>query len=433
LVPRESLSSFVIDQGCQATATLSPTLEAGSKSPLAGQFSPFVVRVVSPDGQQNLSQLEVTLPQGLLAKLAGVPICGDPEAAAGACPVSSSVGSVAVGVGAGALPLFLPQHGKAPAAVFLAGPYRGAPYSLVVEVPAQAGPFDLGTVAVRSALYVDPTTTAVSVKSDPLPQILEGVPIRYRDLRVTVDRPDFTLNPTNCDAMSVSSRLSGIGGATGNASSPFSVTECEHLAFKPSLTLSLRGQTGRSGNPALSAVLRAPKGQANIAKAAVLLPASEFIDNAHINSPCTRVQFNADACPKGSILGTATAYTPLLDKPLTGPVYFRSNGGERELPDLVADLDGAIHVTLVGFIDAVPIKGTERSRVRTRFSSVPDAPVSKFVLKLKGGAKGLIENSVNLCQKPRGAKVQLQGQNGKSYNYETPLAAKCGEAKRSKG
>jgi hypothetical protein len=418
-------SKFTVSENC--SRGFAPKLRAGTASAAGGSFSPFNLQVTREDGEPNLSKIEATLPEGLLAKLKGVPLCGDAQAATGDCPAASQVGTVTVGAGSGPNPLYVPEAGKAPTAAYLAGPFKGAPYSLVVKVPAQAGPFDLGTVAVRNALNIDPTTAQVTASSDPLPQILQGIPIAYRDVRVEVNRPDFTINPTSCKAMAVTSSLTSATGQTATPSSPFQASGCKELGFKPKLKISLKGKMNRTGNPALKAVLKAPKGDANIAKTTVILPKSQFIDNSHINNPCTRVQFNANDCPAGSILGKATAYTPLLDKPLSGPVYFRSNGGDRELPDLVADLKGQIHVTLVGFIDTAKSGG-----VRTRFADVPDAPVSKFVLKLSGGKKGLIENSRDLCSFTPKAKVQMTGQNGKTANSSLKLGTSCGKKKPKK-
>ena len=423
-------SPFQVNEGCGGG--FSPGLEAGTVDPKAGGYSPFVLRLTRNDGETDLSKLSATLPQGLLAKLAGVPLCGDAAATTGDCPAGSQVGSVVVGTGSGPNPLYVPEAGKAPTAAYLAGPYKDAPYSMVVKVPAQAGPFDLGVVTVRNALQVDPTTAQVTAVSDPLPQILEGIPISYRDVRVEVDRPEFTINPTNCKAKQITSLLTSTSGQTATPSAGFKATECGELGFGPKLKVSLKGKMKRTGNPALTAVLKAPKGDANLAKTTVVLPQAMFIDNEHINNPCTRVQFNANECPGGSILGTATATSPLVDQPLTGPVYFRSNGGERELPDLVADLNGPIHVTVVGFIDSVKT-GPETSRVRTRFQNIPDAPVSKFVLKMKGGAKGLLANSRDLCSFTPKAKVQMTGQNGKSANSNLKLGTSCGGKSKNRG
>ena len=417
-----------------------PSMVAGTTNPVGGASSSFVLKVSKPDDQQNISAIDTTLPPGQLAKLAGVPLCPEAAAPSGNCPAASRVGSVAAAVGPGANPLQVPQPGKAPTAAYLAGPYKGAPYSLVFAVPAQAGPFDLGTVVTRVALQVDETTTQVTAKSDPLPQILDGVPLDYQSVTASIDRPDFIRNPTNCEPMKVTGTISGSEGAAAGVSNRYQIGDCASLAFKPSLKLSLKGATKRSGVPALKAVLTYPNGNnANIKSVSTVLPKSEFIDNAHIGNTCTRVQFNAGAgqgaeCPADSLLGHAIAYSPLLDKPLEGNVYLRSNGGERELPDIVAALKGQIPVTLVGFIDSVKKnKHSEVSRLRTRFMNVPDAPVSRFVLKLAGAKHGLLENSANLCKVKNVAQVKAVGQNGKTYDTSPKVTNDCGkQGKKSK-
>lgn len=419
---------MVISGGCNKGG-FNPSLSAGTGNARAGSFAPFVMTLTRADGEPNPQALAVHLPQGLLAKLRGVPLCADAAAATAACPAASKVGSLLAAVGVGGAPLWIPQPGKAPTAVYLAGPYKGAPYSVVSVVPAQAGPFDLGTVVNRAGIYVDPETALATIKTDPLPQILEGVPVSYRTIHVSVDRKDFTLNPTSCAKKTISATVTAPGGATAQPEAGFQATNCAKLAYSPKLKLSFKGSTKRTGNPAVRAVLTQKPHQANSKAAVVVLPGTEFIDNAHISNPCTRVQFNEGHCPKASILGHAKAITPLLGKPLSGPVYFRSNGGERELPDIVADLRGQIHVTLVGYIDSVRT-GPESSRVRTRFLHVPDAPVTKFTMNLFGGKKGLIENSDDLCRHPRRAQIQLRAQNGRSRTTNPVIATGCGKRKR---
>jgi hypothetical protein len=420
-VPVQLTSPMTFDEGCTPGPN-APSFTAGTADPQAGKYSPFEFHLTRGDRTPYLSGITTSLPGGLLARIGAVEKCGESAANAGTCPAASEVGSTTVLSGPGAAPLKVKGH------VYLTGPYKGGPYGLSIAVPTkgQAGPFDLGTVVVRAGIYVDPTDAHVTVKSDPLPTIIQGIPLRMRQVNIAIDRPDFTLNPTSCAQKKVLGSFEALGAPVSNQAVNFQATGCGELGFKPSLKLSLKGGMKRSGNPAVTAVLKAPKGEANIAKTSVLLPGSEFIDNAHISNPCTRVQFNANECPAGSILGKATAYTPLLNEPLSGPVYFRSNGGERELPDLVVDLNGPIHVTLVGFIDSVPIKGTESSRVRTRFQNVPDAPVSKFVLKLKGGDKGLLANSRNLCSFTPRAKVKMTGQNGRVHDFAAKIGTSCG-------
>jgi hypothetical protein len=417
-----SPSSFTIDQGCDSAAKFTPGFEAGTTNPAGGGFSPFTLRVTRPDGQQNVSAVATTLPEGVLAKLAGVPLCGDAAAGTGNCPAASKVGSATVGAGGGSNPLYVPQPGKAPTAVYLAGPYKGASYSLIAKVPAQAGPFDLGTVAVRNTIKVDPVTAQVSVQSDPLPQILQGIPIAYRDIRVDVDRPGFTLNPTSCEPKSVSGTITSAQGGSASVSSPFQAASCERLAFKPKLALKLSGKTHRSAFPALKATLTMPGGNANIARAQVTLPKTEILEQAHIKTICTRVQYAAKACPKQSIYGYAKAWSPLLDKPLEGPVYLRSSS--HELPDLVASLDGQIHVDLQGRIDSV------NARIRNTFELVPDAPVSKFVLTMQGGKKGLLVNNTELCRTKPVADALFIAQNGKSASLKPLAKADCGKKGR---
>ncbi len=426
----ETSSPFVINRNCEVASQFTPSLEAGVVNPAAGKSSTFVLSLTRPDGQQNIAGLTVNLPEGQLAKLAGVGVCEGAAAASGNCPASSRVGSAVVAAGPGSNPITVPQPGRPPTAVYLAGPYKGAPLSLVVNVPAQAGPFDLGTVVVRNALEIDPTTVKVTAVSDPLPQVLGGIPISYRDIEISIDRAGFMQNPTSCEPTSVESTIASSGGVLAHPSSRYQVGDCANLAFKPNVALRLFGApTRRGATPKLQATVTAGQGEANIGRASVILPATELLEQGHIRTVCTRVQFAAGQCPAGSIYGKARAFTPLLDKPLEGPVYLRSNGGERKLPDLVADLKGQIDVQLVGYIDSVKRKGAPR--IRTRFLSVPDAPVSKFVLEMQGGKKGLLVNNTNLCKASPHAEATLAGHNGKESETQ-PLVSVDGCGKKGK-
>jgi hypothetical protein len=410
-----------IDQGCNVGG-FDPKLSAGTISPSAGEFSPFVFDITREDGEQNLAAIDVTLPPGLTAKLAGVPLCSDGSAASGSCPAASQIGAVRAAVGAGSQPLWIPQPGKSPTAVYLAGPYKGAPYSAVATVPAQAGPFDLGLVTVRSGIYVDPESAQVTIKSDPLPQLLQGIPTDYRHVGVEVNRSNFTLNPTSCAVQSVRSGILGSGGAVAHPSDRFQAADCASLGFTPRLGLRLKGGTKRGAHPRLHAVLASKSGQANIRRAVVALPHSEFLDQAHIGTICTRVQFAANACPAASVYGHARAVTPLLDQPLEGPVYLRSSS--HKLPDLVVDLRGQIDVVLAGRIDSI------NGGIRTTFESVPDAPVSRFELNLLGGKRGLLVNSTDLCAAKHRATVNMTAQNGRQLNSRPVLNAGCGKRSR---
>ncbi|HEX4306599.1 MAG TPA: hypothetical protein VHZ54_11210 [Solirubrobacterales bacterium] len=428
-----STDSFKIEQGPGGAACPSgqfdPTLAAGTANPAAGSYSPFELRIARADGTDRLSKVSVRLPKGLLGKLAGIPYCSDAalaaiptvegsgagEAASPSCPAASRVGSVAASAGAGQSPFWV-KTGSA----YLAGPYKGAPLSLAIVTPALAGPFDLGNVVVRAALDVDPETAQVSADSDPLPTILSGIPLDLREVRVSLDREDFMLNPTSCGAQRVESTLTALGGATASPSAPFTAASCAGLGFAPNLALNLKGGTRRGAFPQLTAKLDAKAGQANLARVAVGLPHSEFLAQGHIGTVCTRVQLAADQCPADSIYGYAEAKTPLLSEPLRGPVYLRSSS--HKLPDLVAALRGQIDIDLDGRIDS------HNRGIRTTFETIPDAPISSFVLRMKGGKKSLLENSASLCGKAAGkAQVRMLGQNGARHATAPKLNAPCGK------
>ena len=433
--------SFQISADCQASEAAAPktlSFEAGTESPLAGAFSPFVLRLARNDGTQHITGVDTTLPEGLLGKLAGVSYCpesaiaqaiarekpemGKLEQAAPSCPADSELGTVQVTAGSGAAPIPVGGH------AYMAGPYKGARLSLVVIVPAVAGPFDLGTVVDRVALNVDEYTARIHAVADPLPTIREGIPLDVRSIELKLDRPSFTLNPTSCEAMAIEGSVSTQAGQTAPLSNRFQVGECGRLGFKPKIALSLKGQTKRSGHPALSATVTYPKGgaYANIARAQVSLPHSEFLDQSNIRTACTKPVLAAEACPASSVYGKVKAWTPLLAAPLEGNVYLVGGFGYT-LPALVAELNGQIRVLLVGKVDT----GKNRA-IRNTFEVVPDAPVEKFVLQMKGGKTyGLLVNSENVCKKPQKAGVAFRAQNGKRLTLRPTIANSCkgGKAK----
>jgi hypothetical protein len=437
--PATPKDSWQINRGptggaCASSLPNTPSFEAGSASPIAAIHSPFVVKLRREDGTQQFSQVTVSPPPGVLAKLAGTSRCSDAslaqaqtksgkqEQSSPSCPASSELGTVIAAAGAGPSPF--QATGKA----YLAGPYKNAPLSIAILTPAVAGPFDLGVVLVRAAAYVDPATAQVTVKSDPLPQILEGIPLDVRQANVLIDRPDFILNPTSCDPMAVKGELLSVLNQSAPLEHRFQMAECSRLAFKPKLNLQVKGKTKRGDYQGLRATLTAKPGEANIASASVTLPRSAFLAQEHIRTVCTRVQFAADQCPKGSIYGKAKAVTPLLDEPLEGPVYLRSSSNK--LPDLVVALKGPdslpVEVELAGRTDS------KKGALRNTFDLVPDAPVSRFTLELFGGRKGLVVNSRNLCAGVQKASVEMTAQNGKERSFR-PLVRNGCKGKSRKG
>jgi hypothetical protein len=447
--------------------TFKPGFEAGTTSTQAGTHTDFALNVSRQDGEQELAGIALHMAPGLVASLKGLAYCSEAQIAAAkgkpglaeanspSCPPSSYIGKVDAAAGAGPTPLHTPGR------LYLAGPYNGAPLSVVTIAPAIAGgtpgnpAFDLGNVVIRTGVNLDPESAQVQIESTKVPYIVGGVPLRVRKVAVDLDRPDFMLNPTSCEPFSLDGVLAGAADplnpsddVTAKVSNRFQAGGCEKLAFKPKLSIQLSGGTKRTDHPALRATLTYPPGggYANVKSAQVALPHSEFLDQAHIRTICTRVQFAAKQCPAGSIYGYARAFTPLLDQPLEGPVYLRSSSNP--LPDLVAALRGPasqpIEVVLDGRTDSI------HAGLRNTFEAAPDAPVEKFILTLKGGKKGLLINSTNICVKTKvahrdGRRVTRQvpgayaadanftAHNGKTLHQTVPIKASgCQKAKRHK-
>jgi len=432
--PVKNSTQMSIDEGCE-TGGFAPKLFAGATDSSAGGHSPFLFKLTREDGEQNPQGLEISLPSGLAATFAGVTRCEGASAETGACPADSRIGKVIAALGAGPAPLWVPQADKRPTAVYLGAPYKGAPLSIISVVPRQAGPFDFGDEVVTSAVFVDSVSARATAKADPLPQIIEGIPINYRTIYVELDRPGFSLNPTSCARKSTDATLTSAQGAVAHASSPFAATDCAKLGFGPRLSLRLIGRTRRGAFPKLRARLTMPPGGANIGSTSVILPHSVFIENAHFNNICTKVQFAAEQCPQGSIYGFAKVKTPLIDEPLEGPVYLRSTTEPDKyvLPDLVMALSGPpslpIKVDAIGHVDSVRRRVAHGGSVfllRTTFDAIPDAPVSEFTLAMRGGRKALVVNAPpgsdrSLCQSRNFATAHFGGQNGKTLTSRPEL------------
>ncbi len=430
--------------GAPCGGAFAPTFTAGSTNAQAGSFGPFELSFGRADTDQDLSGLTVSLPPGVSAKLAGVAECSDAaiaqaqsagrtgaqELASPSCPAGSQVGTVETSAGPGTDPFAL--SGK----VYLTGPFNGAPFGLVEIVPAVAGPLDLGVVVIRQSLNIDPTDAHVTVASQPLPTILDGVPLRLRLVNVDLNRPDFTVNPTSCAPMSINATLTSVGGATANDSSRFQAGGCSSLGFSPKLKLSLTGKgKTRSGNhPTLKANLTEKSGQANIGSAKVKLPLSLALDPNNSKNVCAfataqAVHGGAVGCPSSTIVGTASATTPLLAGPLTGNVYLvqgiRTNKQGQQiktLPSLLVPLRGQVA------LDLRAQTSVSKGRLVTTFPTVPDIPVSSFKLNLTGGKKGLLVitgRGRSICAKAQKTAATLNAQSGKEEKSSIKMATPC--------
>jgi hypothetical protein len=410
-VPAALSSAFKVE-GCPAPR-FDPSFLAETTSNQAGGFSPFAVAFSRTDQDQDLAGLSVKAPPGLLGILKSVPLCPEPAASTGACGSESMIGHVTVGSGPGTTPLYLGGR------VFLTGPYAGAPFGLSIVVPAKAGPFDLGNVVVRARIDVDPETSQIVITSDPLPQIIDGIPLQVKVVNVVVDRPGFMFNPTSCSVKSVEGTLASTQGALAKVSSRFQAAGCQGLPFKPSFTVSSQAKTSRREGASLHVRIAYPSGtQANIRSVAVSLPKQLPARLSTIQQACPDSTFNANpaACPAGSLIGTGTAATPVLAQPLTGPVYLVSHGGAA-FPDIVMILQGQnVRVDLTGSINIA-----KNGITSSTFASVPDVPIASFDLVLPEGPHSALSATGSLCAKPLTMPTTIDAQNGAQIAQKTKI------------
>jgi hypothetical protein len=422
--------------GCPSVLPFGPSMTAGMASSQAGGSSPLTFDVTREDRTDVFKNVNVTLPGGLLAAVKDVPLCSDADANAGSCPVASRVGSATVAAGSGGSPFYLRDQ-----PVSLTGPYKGAPYGLAIAVHAVAGPFDLGTVVVRQALNVDPDDAHVTVVSDPLPTVRDGVPLRVRRINVVVDRPGFMRSPTSCEGKAIGASVGSLGGTTVNLSSPFAVDGCSKLPFAPKLAMRLTGskETKVGGHPGVVALVTQRPGEAALKSAEVTLPLSLALDPDHAASEnlCEYTDGLADRCPQKSVIGTATAISPLLKAPLSGKVFFvkgvrtdpKSGRQIRTLPTLLLELRGEVSLNLRAS-SSVP----DNKHLVSTFSMIPDAPISSFALKLDSGKNGIlvVTDGANVCAESEKPFLSAVAQNGKRVDSAMSLTPDCPLAVASK-
>lgn len=415
-----------------AVRPFSPKLNAGTSNSNAGSFSSFTLKLDREDGDQYLKDLGFTMPPGLTGSLRGISYCpesgiasasqklGRTEQAAPSCPASSAVGTTNVAAGPGTHPF------NAVGKMYMAGPFKGAPLSLVAITPALAGPYDYGTVVVRVAVSVDSLDAHVTAISDTVPSIIGGIPLRLRSIQVNLDKPNFILNPTNCEPMSVGSKGVGDQGSTTDFSSYFQAANCADLPFKPKMSMTQRDKgTKRAKNPALEFRLKTRPGDANIKSLSVTLSKAFAIDQRHLGNICSEAELAKNKCAGRQPIGSAITNTPLLDRPLSGPVYAVSGGGG--LPRLAFVLNGQVNL-----VPRAKTSSVNKGALKTSLPTVPDAPIGDFRLTLLGGKQGYLINTRNLCAKPVVSTVEYTAQNGRKLTQHVKAKAPCGGKAKKK-
>ncbi len=444
-------SSFAITGGtgggpCPSSPLpFAPMLTAGATTDQAGGYTNFSLLLQRPDDQQRVSTLQFRTPAGLLGMISKVPLCDEASANSGTCPAASQIGHTVVEAGPGPYPLVVPLPGQPPAPIYLTAAYKGAPYGLSIVVPLNVGPFTLQTQVVRAAIIVDPHTAQLTVTTDPLPQIIDGIPTDLRTINAVIDREGFMFNPTNCNPMSFSGSATAAEGANAQLTSHFQVGSCQALKFAPNFKVSTSRRTSRADGASLTAKIVYPTSalganqasrQSNIASVKVDLPKQLPSRLTTLQKACVAKVFdeNPANCPKGSVVGHATAITPVLPVPLNGPAYFVSHGGEA-FPSLIVVLQGyGVTIELVGttFINHAGITSST-------FRQVPDVPIASFELVLPQGRSSAL--AANLPGKAHGSfcgqllkmPTAFTGQNGAKTHESTRITVTgCAKAKTLK-
>jgi hypothetical protein len=432
-------SSFAIDSGpggspCPSLPLpFSPSMIAGSTTDQAGGFTDFSLLLQNGDDQQRISKLQFKFPPGFSGVLSTVPLCQEPQAAQGTCSPASQIGHTTVASGPGPYPLVIPQPGDPEAPMYLTGPYEGAPFGLSIVTPVIAGPFNLGTIVTRAKIEVDPHTAQITIITDPLPQIIDGIPTDLRTINAVADRPGFMINPTNCNPQEFSGTATSAQGATAPISSHFQVGSCRSLEFTPKFSVSTSGKTSKAAGADLITKLAYPNvpqgSQANIRSVKVSLPKDLPSRLTTLQKACTAKQFATDAagCPAASVVGHAKVITPVLPVPLTGPAYFVSNGGEA-FPNLIVVLQGyGVTVELIG--DTLIKNGVTSSS----FKSTPDVPFTSFELVLPQGPFSALAANGNLCNEKLVMPTEFVAQNGAEIKQNTKIAVTgCPKVKAKK-
>jgi hypothetical protein len=413
-------STFTVDGdgsggACPPTPPFNLGFAAGTQDTQAAAFSPFTVTVTRDDRQQFLSRLSVRQPAGMLGVLSSVPLCGESDAANGTCPEASRVGTSNVKSGAGPQPFALSGP------VYLTGPYNGAPFGLSIAIRAVAGPFDLGTVVVRAAIHVDPADSHLTIDADPLPQILQGIPLRLREVSVVVDRPGFIFNPSTCNPLAIHGTLTAVDGTVQEADAPFQATGCAGLPFSPKLSATADGKTSQASGAGFKVTLTQPAGQANVKSVSVQLPKRFTARGTTVQSACPEATFAASAasCANARV-GTVHAVTPLLSGPLDGPVYLVAHS--TGLPTLEALMQGqGLNIDLSGTVTF------GANGITSAFNAVPDVPITSFVLDLPKGPHSALSATKGLCGGGLTMPATIAGQNGATLQSKVPISVTgCG-------
>lgn len=416
-----SIGARVPGASCPGAAPFAPRLEAHSSNTAIGRQTAFTVNLLRRDGEQVPRRFTLSLPMGLSAALGSVQPCPVAGVEAGVCPAASRIGAVQAKVGSGPNPVAL--RGGA----YVTGPYRRAPFGMLLQLPAAIGPFNLGTISFRAAATLDGKTGRVAISTDSMPTQVEGIPVRFQAIELSIDRPGLLHNPTSCRPAAVDATIEASSGALATATSPLALSGCGRLGFHPRFRIALEtgGKLRRNAHPALRISARLRPRDTGLRAMKIALPRGLRLGLAGLDEICSRPDAAAGACPAGARVGTASARTSLLSEPLKGAIYIVQPSGDG-LPDLGISLAAlGTRVSLSGRT------GSEDGHLVTKLVGLPDMSLSSFTMRIGGGSDGAFSFDSGLCDRGRPRRLEAllraTGQNGSKRRARLPIetGARC--------
>lgn len=416
--PQQSSGSFAVSwdgRGAPCQRIFQPSMTTATTNDRAGASPDFTLTATRPDRNVPVGRMVFDLPAGLVGNLAlrGLVQCPLRVAAQAKCPDSSRLGGVVSVDGSGTEPPALPGS------VYLTKPKEpGDPAGLSVAVPAQLGPVDAGIVIVGVRLQIRPDG-GLHVTSDPIPSLVEGIPLAIRRLTVNVTRNGFMRNPTSCGEKSALGHFDSLGAEHAEIGSTLSFSGCDRLAFAPKIKafIGAKHRTRTGAHPPFTTVITARGEDATIRSAHVRLPKGVASNTRSLDAACAPEQFAIGKCSERSRIANAVAHSPLLRDPVTGPVFLVKQ--PRGLPRIVVQFRAPIAFQLEGAVNIGKGGG-----IGTTFPVVPDLPITRFTLRFHGGAYGALALSRSICRRALRLPASFAGQNGRTVKLRPRIAVR---------
>lgn len=383
--------------GCSPKET--PTVSGDVDNHKALASPTLDLDVVRDAASRRPAKLDVALPKGLLGKINSIPQCSGSDGNAGTCAANTQIGTVSVQAGSGPLPISLKGN------VYLGTGTSTSVARIWLDIPVKVGPIDLGVFTLGNALTLGKTDGRVHVNAT-IPPAFKGFPLGLRELKLTIDRKGFLLNPSGCDPRSFDVTATAYDGTTGSGSGPFQARACDELKFNPAVYTSVEDPKAKAANgqPPFQTEIVPRSGDSALQHVQVLVSAAMQANPSALSEGlCPPAQLAAEQCPPGALIGTASARTPLLKDTLKGNVYLSDVGhpapdGEGvELPYASVFLKApGVDLRLDGELRLSPDAG----RLQADFDGLPDVPLTEFKLSFYGsrpGHAGPFTNVSDLC------------------------------------